>query len=56
MFLQSDGEDFNYIVAFFLGTAACLYQVGSLLSFKKHFSIIIIEVINSNNCLGTLNK
>ncbi|XP_045858086.1 vesicle-trafficking protein SEC22a isoform X1 [Meles meles] len=24
--LQSDGEDFNYIVAFFLGTAACLYQ------------------------------
>lgn len=30
LFLQSDGEDFNYIVAFFLGTAACLYQVGSL--------------------------
>nr|KAF6478483.1 SEC22-like protein A, vesicle trafficking protein [Molossus molossus] len=24
--LQSDGEDFNYIIAFFLGTAACLYQ------------------------------
>ncbi|XP_004391992.1 PREDICTED: vesicle-trafficking protein SEC22a [Odobenus rosmarus divergens] len=24
--LQSDGEDFNYVVAFFLGTAACLYQ------------------------------
>ncbi|XP_073087635.1 vesicle-trafficking protein SEC22a isoform X3 [Manis javanica] len=27
--LQSDGEDFNYIVAFFLGTAACLYQPPS---------------------------
>uniref|UniRef100_A0AAA9RW85 SEC22 homolog A, vesicle trafficking protein n=1 Tax=Bos taurus TaxID=9913 RepID=A0AAA9RW85_BOVIN len=25
--LQSDGEDLNYIVAFFLGTAACLYQI-----------------------------
>ncbi|XP_040606798.1 vesicle-trafficking protein SEC22a isoform X2 [Mesocricetus auratus] len=24
--LQSDGEDLNYIIAFFLGTAACLYQ------------------------------
>ncbi|XP_030797964.1 vesicle-trafficking protein SEC22a isoform X1 [Rhinopithecus roxellana] len=24
--LQSDGDDFNYIIAFFLGTAACLYQ------------------------------
>ncbi|KAJ6665484.1 hypothetical protein lerEdw1_003325 [Lerista edwardsae] len=24
--LQNDGEDFSYIIAFFLGTAACLYQ------------------------------
>ncbi|XP_056291749.1 vesicle-trafficking protein SEC22a [Pseudoliparis swirei] len=25
--LQNDDEDFNYVIAFFLGTAACLYQV-----------------------------
>ncbi|EDM11322.1 sec22 homolog, isoform CRA_b [Rattus norvegicus] len=25
--LQSDGEDFSYMIAFFLGTAACLYQM-----------------------------
>lgn len=25
-FLLSDGEDFSYMIAFFLGTAACLYQ------------------------------
>ncbi|CAG5865280.1 unnamed protein product [Menidia menidia] len=24
--LQNDDEDFNYVIAFFLGTAACLYQ------------------------------
>ncbi|XP_051567096.1 vesicle-trafficking protein SEC22a isoform X2 [Myxocyprinus asiaticus] len=24
--LQNDNEDFNYVIAFFLGTAACLYQ------------------------------
>ncbi|XP_052003854.1 vesicle-trafficking protein SEC22a-like isoform X2 [Xyrauchen texanus] len=24
--LQKDNEDFNYVIAFFLGTAACLYQ------------------------------
>lgn len=24
--LQNDGEDFNYVIAFFLGTAACIYQ------------------------------
>ncbi|XP_027701111.1 vesicle-trafficking protein SEC22a isoform X2 [Vombatus ursinus] len=24
--LQNDGEDFSYVIAFFLGTAACLYQ------------------------------
>ncbi|TWW80378.1 vesicle-trafficking protein SEC22a [Takifugu flavidus] len=24
--LQNDEEDFNYVIAFFLGTAACLYQ------------------------------
>ncbi|XP_072300184.1 vesicle-trafficking protein SEC22a [Eucyclogobius newberryi] len=24
--LQNDGEDFNYVMAFFLGTAACIYQ------------------------------
>ena len=26
--LQNDDEDFNYVIAFFLGTAACLYQVS----------------------------
>ncbi|XP_073161217.1 vesicle-trafficking protein SEC22a isoform X2 [Lepidochelys kempii] len=26
--LQNEGEDFSYVIAFFLGTAACLYQVG----------------------------
>lgn len=25
---QNDDEDFNYVIAFFLGTAACLYQVS----------------------------
>ncbi|POI35454.1 hypothetical protein CIB84_000794, partial [Bambusicola thoracicus] len=25
--LQNEGEDFSYVIAFFLGTAACLYQV-----------------------------
>lgn len=25
--LQNEDEDFNYVIAFFLGTAACLYQV-----------------------------
>ncbi|XP_062463070.1 vesicle-trafficking protein SEC22a isoform X2 [Pezoporus occidentalis] len=24
--LQNEGEDFSYVIAFFLGTAACLYQ------------------------------
>ncbi|KAG9348762.1 hypothetical protein JZ751_029079 [Albula glossodonta] len=24
--LQNEDEDFNYVIAFFLGTAACLYQ------------------------------
>uniref|UniRef100_A0AAV2K163 Vesicle-trafficking protein SEC22a/c C-terminal domain-containing protein n=1 Tax=Knipowitschia caucasica TaxID=637954 RepID=A0AAV2K163_KNICA len=24
--LQNNGEDFNYVIAFFLGTAACIYQ------------------------------
>lgn len=27
LFLQNEGEDFSYVIAFFLGTAACLYQV-----------------------------
>lgn len=51
--LQSDGEDFNYIIAFFLGTAACLYQVTKFSPvFKKQFPIIVSR-INSNNCLCT---
>lgn len=25
--LQNDDEDFNYVIAFFLGMAACLFQV-----------------------------
>lgn len=25
---QNEEEDFNYVIAFFLGTAACLYQVS----------------------------
>ncbi|XP_075789239.1 vesicle-trafficking protein SEC22a isoform X3 [Pelodiscus sinensis] len=25
--LQNEGEDFSYVIAFFLGTAACLYQL-----------------------------
>lgn len=29
--LQNDDEDFNYVIAFFLGTAACLYQVSDSL-------------------------
>lgn len=29
--LQNDDEDFNYVIAFFLGTAACLYQVSDRL-------------------------
>lgn len=28
---QNDDEDFNYVIAFFLGTAACLYQVSDSL-------------------------
>lgn len=28
-FSQNEGEDFSYVIAFFLGTAACLYQVNS---------------------------
>ncbi|XP_072581250.1 vesicle-trafficking protein SEC22a isoform X2 [Vulpes vulpes] len=57
--LQSDGEDFNYVVAFFLGTAACLYQ-GC-----KTSRTIRIQVTRSGHCndltastfpiLGTLN-
>lgn len=44
---QSDGEDFNYIIAFFLGTAACLYQV-SLLPFLGHiFPWLIVSRIKS---------
>ncbi|XP_056119145.1 vesicle-trafficking protein SEC22a isoform X2 [Rhinichthys klamathensis goyatoka] len=26
--LQNEDEDFNYVIAFFLGTAACVYQFG----------------------------
>lgn len=29
--VQNDDEDFNYVIAFFLGTAACLYQVSDRL-------------------------
>lgn len=28
LLLQNDDEDLNYVIAFFLGTAACLYQVS----------------------------
>lgn len=31
LFPQNDDEDFNYVIAFFLGTAACLYQVSDCL-------------------------
>ncbi|XP_077685691.1 vesicle-trafficking protein SEC22a isoform X2 [Eretmochelys imbricata] len=30
--LQNEGEDFSYVIAFFLGTAACLYQHSCMLS------------------------
>lgn len=29
LYPQNEDEDFNYVIAFFLGTAACLYQVSS---------------------------
>uniref|UniRef100_A0A1A8QRV2 SEC22 vesicle trafficking protein homolog A n=1 Tax=Nothobranchius rachovii TaxID=451742 RepID=A0A1A8QRV2_9TELE len=32
--LQNDDEDFNYVIAFFLGTAACLYQCYLFLYFS----------------------
>lgn len=32
---QNDGEDFNYVIAFFLGTAACVYQCFLF----SHFSL-----------------
>ncbi|KAJ8012354.1 hypothetical protein DPEC_G00041830 [Dallia pectoralis] len=32
--MQNDNEDFNYVIAFFLGTAACLYQCYLFFSFS----------------------
>ncbi|XP_068458171.1 vesicle-trafficking protein SEC22a [Clinocottus analis] len=32
--LQNDDEDFNYVIAFFLGTAACVYQCFLFASFS----------------------
>ncbi|XP_049450027.1 vesicle-trafficking protein SEC22a isoform X2 [Epinephelus fuscoguttatus] len=44
--LQNDDEDFNYVIAFFLGTAACLYQT-------LHHRDDIMKVLgcrNKNQC------
>lgn len=35
LFPQNDEEDFNYVIAFFLGTAACLYQVSDCLRWGR---------------------
>ncbi|XP_017710832.1 PREDICTED: vesicle-trafficking protein SEC22a isoform X3 [Rhinopithecus bieti] len=44
--LQSDGDDFNYIIAFFLGTAACLYQDAGAYGSPKLSLIGLILIWN----------